>query len=86
MIEIIIAIYFSVLCFFAGSLWEYEFGNKNPEFGNKNPKILDISQSFVAATFWPIAIILYLGDYIITKLKYAPRFWRVRKFVRWLNH
>ena len=79
MIEIIIAIYFSVLCFLAGSLWEFEFG------GNKNPKIMDIPQSFAAATFWPIAIILYLGDNIITELKYSSRFWRVRKYVRFLN-
>ena len=78
MIEIIIAIYFTVLCFFAGSLWEYEFGNKNP-------KILDIPQSFAAAAFWPFAIIFWLGDIIITELKYSPRFWRVRSYVRWLN-
>ena len=80
MIEIIIAIYFTVLCFFAGSLWEYEFGANN-----KNPKILDIPQSFAAAAFWPIAIALYLGDIVIMELSYSPKFLRVRKFFRCLN-
>ena len=46
---------------------------------------MDIPQSFAAAAFWPIAIILYLGDNMITELKYSPRFWRVRKYVRFLN-